>query len=184
MKFCPNCGAPITQQIPPGDDRLRYVCSGCHWIHYQNPKLVVGVIPEWQGRILLCRRAIEPRAGLWTLPAGYLENGETAAEGARRETWEEARARVRDLVPYGLFDLTFIHQLYLMYRARLVDDDFGPGPESREVRLFDEPSVPWNQMAFKVIDETLRRYFRDRTRGAFAFQTGRIQPTSPRGETP
>ena len=181
MNFCPNCGAPVNQQVPRGDDRLRHVCPACQQIHYQNPKLVVGVIPEWQGRILLCRRAIEPRAGLWTLPAGYLENGETAVEGACRETWEEARARVRDPEPYCLFDLTFVHQLYLMFRARLVAEDFEAGAESREVRLFEEHSVPWNQIAFKVIDETLRRYFADRARGTFPFQTGRIQrPTPPR----
>ncbi len=184
MNFCPNCGAPVHQQVPPGDDRPRHVCAACHQIHYQNPKLVVGVIPEWQGRILLCRRAIEPRAGLWTLPAGYLENGETAAEGARRETWEEARARVRDLEPYGLFDLPFIHQLYLMFRAHLVAEDFEAGAESREVRLFDEQSVPWNQIAFKVIEETLRCYFRDLARGVFPFQTGQIQPPTPRREAP
>jgi ADP-ribose pyrophosphatase YjhB (NUDIX family) len=176
MNFCPDCGAPINRQIPPGDDRSRHVCSSCHRIHYQNPKLVVGVVPEWQGRILLCRRAIEPRGGLWTLPAGYLENGETAAEGARRETWEEARARVQNLVPFALFDLTFVNQLYVMFRAEMPSDTCEPGAESREVRLFDAATIPWQAMAFKVIEETLRRYLADRRRGTFGFHTGQIQP--------
>jgi ADP-ribose pyrophosphatase YjhB (NUDIX family) len=178
MNFCPNCGARVKQQIPPGDDRLREVCPSCGRIHYQNPKLVVGVVPEWQGRILLCRRAIEPRAGLWTLPAGYLENGETAADGARRETWEEARASVHQLVPYALFDLTFVNQLYLMFRGHLVSEDCAPGPESLEVGLFAESEIPWEQTAFKVIEETLRQYFQDRARKTFAFHTGRIQPAA------
>ncbi len=178
MNFCPNCGTKVNRQIPLGDDRPRHVCPSCRQIHYQNPKLVVGLIPEWQGRILLCRRAIEPREGLWTLPAGYLENGETAAEGACRETWEEARAEVRDLAPYALFDLTFINQLYLMFRGRLVSEACQPGSESLAVRLFSESEIPWERIAFKVIQETLRYYFRDRARGAFPFQTGRIQPSN------
>jgi ADP-ribose pyrophosphatase YjhB (NUDIX family) len=176
MNFCSNCGAKVNRKIPLGDDRIRHVCSSCGQIHYQNPKLVVGVVPEWQGRILLCRRAIEPRQGLWTLPAGYLENGETADDGARRETWEEARARVHALAPYALFDLTFVNQLYLMYRGSMVSDACDPGAESMEVGLFAETEIPWDQIAFLVIEETLRRYFQDRARGAFAFQTGRIQP--------
>jgi ADP-ribose pyrophosphatase YjhB (NUDIX family) len=138
--------------------------------------MVVGAVPEWQGRILLCRRAIEPRAGLWTLPAGYLENGETAADGARRETWEEARARVQNLVPFALFDLTFVNQLYIMFRAEMPSDACEPGTESLDVRLFDAASIPWHAMAFKVIEETLRLYLNDRRRGAFAFHAGQIQP--------
>ncbi|MDJ0874580.1 MAG: NUDIX hydrolase [Desulfobacterales bacterium] len=176
MNFCSNCGARVNRQIPEGDDRPRDVCLSCGQIHYENPKLVVGVIPEWRGRILLCRRAIAPREGLWTLPAGYLENGETAAEGARRETWEEARARVDELTPYALFDLTFVNQLYLMYRGALISDDCQPGEESLEVGFFSEAEIPWNAIAFKVIEETLRRYFRDCKDGGFPFQTGRIHP--------
>ncbi len=181
MNFCPHCGAKVNREIPRGDDRIRDVCSACGQIHYQNPKLVVGVVPEWQDRILLCRRAIAPREGLWTLPAGYLENGETAADGARRETWEEARARVDHLAPYALFDLTFVNQLYLMFRGPMVSDAFEPGAESLEVNLFTEEEIPWDRIAFLVIQETLRRYFKDRARGAFAFQTGRIQPVTPKG---
>ena len=181
MNFCSNCGAKVNPRIPQGDDRIRHVCSSCGQIHYQNPKLVVGVVPEWQDRILLCRRAIAPREGLWTLPAGYLENGETAADGARRETWEEARARVQGLTPYALFDLTFINQLYLMYRGSMVTEACQPGAESMEVALFSETEIPWDQIAFLVIAETLRCYFQDRARGTFAFQTGRIQPVTQGG---
>ena len=181
MNFCPNCGAKVNRQIPQGDDRVRHVCSACGRIHYQNPKLVVGLIPDWQGRILLCRRAIAPREGLWTLPAGYLENGETAADGARRETWEEARARVNQLTPYALFDLTFVNQLYLMYRGTMDSDACEPGAESIEVALFTEPAIPWDQIAFQAIAETLRCYFQDRARGAFAFHTGRIEPVRQGG---
>ncbi len=176
MNFCPNCGAKVNYQIPEGDDRPRHVCPACGEIHYQNPKLVVGVIPEWQGRILLCRRAIAPREGLWTLPAGYLENGETAADGARRETWEEARARVDDLVPYALFDLTFVNQLYLIFRGTMLSEDCRPGDESLAVGFFTEAEIPWEAIAFKVIEETLRRYFRDTSGPGFSFQTGRIHP--------
>ncbi len=176
MNFCPNCGGKVNHQIPEGDDRPRHVCSACGAIHYQNPKLVVGVIPEWEGRILLCRRAIAPREGLWTLPAGYLENGETAADGARRETWEEARARVDALTPYALFDLTFVNQLYLIFRGAMVSEACNPGDESLAVGFFTEAEIPWDAIAFKVIEETLRRYFRDCTGGAFPFQTGRIHP--------
>ncbi len=176
MNFCPNCGAKVNLQIPEGDDRPRHVCPACGEIHYQNPKLVVGVIPEWKGRILLCRRAIAPREGLWTLPAGYLENGETAADGARRETWEEARARVDDLMPYALFDLTFVNQLYLIFRGTLVSEACDPGAESLALGFFSEAEIPWGAIAFGVIEETLRRYFRDRAAGIFPFQTGRIHP--------
>ena len=176
MNFCPNCGAKVNHQIPEGDDRLRYVCPACREIHYHNPKLVVGVIPEYKGRILLCRRAIAPREGLWTLPAGYLENGETAADGARRETWEEAQARVDDLVPYALFDLTFVNQLYLIFRGTMVSGDCQPGEESLAVGFFTEAQIPWEAIAFTVIEETLRRYFRDLSGPGFPFQTGRIQP--------
>ena len=181
MNFCSHCGAKINREIPRGDDRIRDVCSACGRIHYQNPNLVVGVVPEWQGRILLCRRSIAPREGLWTLPAGYLENGETAADGARRETWEEARARVDRLTPYALFDLTFVNQLYLMFRGSMVSDACAPGAESLEVKLFTEAQIPWDRIAFLVIQETLRRYLKDRARGAFAFQTGRIQPVPAKG---
>ena len=176
MNFCSQCGAGLNQRIPSGDDRLRFVCDQCRMIHYQNPRMVVGSIPEWQDRILLCRRAIEPRAGKWTLPAGYLENGETMMDGARRETREEAGAVLETLTPFALFDLPFINQIYLMFRGPLVSTSFHPGEESLEVQLFAEADVPWDEMAFAVIRETLERYYEDRSEGCFRLHTGSITP--------
>ncbi len=165
MNFCSHCGQPVRLRIPEGDNMPRYVCDACGTIHYQNPKIVTGCIPEWEDRLLLCRRAIEPRHGLWTLPAGFMENGETTAEGAARETLEEARARVAVDRLYALFNIPHINQVYLMFRARLLDLDFAPGPESLEVALFSEQEIPWNELAFPVVKETLNRYFHDRRAG-------------------
>lgn len=176
MNFCSNCGAAVSLKIPEGDDRLRFVCDQCRMIHYQNPRMVVGAIPEWEGRILLCRRSIEPRAGLWTLPAGYLENGETMVQGARRETREEAGAELLELVPFALFDLPFINQVYLMFRGALASTAWHPGEESLEVRLFAESDLPWDELAFVVIRETLEHYFSDRSAGRFRLHTGTIIP--------
>ena len=176
MNFCPQCGAGLSQKIPDGDDRPRFVCDQCGSIHYQNPKIVVGTIPEWEDRILLCRRAIEPRAGFWTLPAGYLENGETLVEGASRETREEAGAQLDALTPFALFDLPFINQVYLMFRASLKSTRFRPGHESQAVELFTEDIIPWDDLAFAVVRETLERYFSDRAAGRFQLHTGTIVP--------
>jgi ADP-ribose pyrophosphatase YjhB (NUDIX family) len=140
---------------------------------------VVGSIPEWKNRILLCRRAIEPCYGKWTLPAGFLENGETVTEGAQRETLEEARAKLVDIVPYALYNLTFISQVYLMFRARLVDGLFETGEETLEIRLFREEEIPWDELAFPVIRETLRFFFEDLSKGVFPFRIGSISPKSP-----
>jgi ADP-ribose pyrophosphatase YjhB (NUDIX family) len=175
MNYCSHCGAKITTVIPPGDDRPRHVCAACGTIHYENPKMVVGCIPEWQDRVLLCRRAIQPRHGQWTLPAGYLENGERVAEGAKRELFEEACARSISLVPYALYDLTFVNQMYLFFRAPLAGAEFSAGKESLEVRLFDENQIPWDELAFQVVSETLKRYFEDRRTGTFTFHTGQIR---------
>ena len=179
MNFCPQCGGPVSREIPPGDNRPRFVCQQCHTIHYQNPRMVVGTIPEWDGRILLCRRAIAPRAGLWTLPAGYLENGETMVDGARRETREEAEVELQELTPFALFDLPFINQIYLMFRGALASTDWRPGQESLEVRLFAEKDLPWEELAFVVIRETLECYCRDRSRGGLRLHTGTIAPPAP-----
>jgi len=176
MKFCPHCGADIAQAIPEGDDRPRFVCNRCQTIHYQNPKIVVGTIPEWENRLLLCRRAIEPQAGMWTLPAGYLENGETMIDGARRETREEAGADLKTLAPFALFDLPFINQVYVMFYGPLASNLYRAGKESLEVRLFDEADIPWNERAFTVVRETLERFFRDRAAGRFLLHTGTIVP--------
>lgn len=174
MNFCSNCGQAVTYSMPPGDDRPRYLCRSCGMIHYQNPVMVVGSIPEMDGKLLLCRRAIEPCYGKWTLPAGYLENGETMSQGAEREAYEEARARIEILAPYALYNICYVNQIYLMFRARLIDNNFRPGSESMEVGLFAEDEIPWDDLAFRVIKETLRQYFKDRPSGLYPFYEGEI----------
>ena len=175
MKFCSECGSAVALRVPEGDHLPRHVCPGCGTIHYQNPKMVVGCIPEWEGKVLLCRRAIEPKYGLWTLPAGFMENGETTLEGAARETWEEAGARIEIGSLYSLFNLPDINQVYLMFRARLLDLDFQPGIESLETRLFTEAEIPWDEIAFRTVRTTLEHYFSDRRSGSFDFHFGDIR---------
>jgi len=175
MNFCSNCGADVHWRIPVGDNLPRYICDSCNTIHYQNPKVVAGCIPEWEDKILLCKRAIEPKYGLWTLPAGFMENNETTAEAASRETLEEANAQVDTLSLYALFDIPHISQVYLIYRARMINLQFTPGQESLEVALYKEEEIPWDQLAFPVIAETLRRYFNDKNNNAFSFHVGKIQ---------
>ena len=174
MKYCSKCGSRVELRIPDGDDRPRHICSACATIHYQNPKIVVGCIPGWEDRILLCRRAIRPRYGMWTLPAGYMEKGETSQQGAARETLEEARARVEVGDLYSLFNLPHIDQVYLIFLGRLLDLDYAPGDESLEVRLFAESDVPWSEIAFPVVEETLKLYFQDRGNGELRLHTGDI----------
>jgi ADP-ribose pyrophosphatase YjhB (NUDIX family) len=161
-------------EIPVGDDRPRHVCTRCGTVHYQNPKVVVGCIAEWEDKVLLCRRAIEPRSGFWTLPAGFMERGETTLAGAARETLEEANARVAIGPLYSLFNLPHIDQVYLLFRGQLRDLDFGPGPESLEVRLFAESEIPWEELAFPVVKETLKLYYRDRAVGREGLRMGDI----------
>ncbi len=180
IRFCSNCGAAVTQRVPEGDTYTRYVCDSCSSIHYQNPKMVVGCIPEWEDRILLCRRAIEPRHGLWTVPAGFMENGETTAEGAARETLEEANARVEIIGCYAMFNIPHINQVYILFRARLLDLDFHPGAESLETELVSEADVPWDRLAFQTVRNTLRHYFTDKRAGHFGFHMGTIEPMPPR----
>ena len=176
MNFCSHCGGPVALCVPRGDTVPRYVCPACASIHYQNPKMVVGTIPEWEDKILLCRRAIQPKHGLWTLPAGFMENGETTAEGAARETWEEALAQVEMGALYTLYNLPHINQVYLLFRAKLLNLNFGPGTESLEVALFDEADIPWDALAFRTVEATLRAYFNDRRAGKFQFHFGDIGP--------
>jgi ADP-ribose pyrophosphatase YjhB (NUDIX family) len=170
MNFCPHCAGPVEQRIPPDDDRPRDVCRSCGRVHYQNPRLVVGCIPTWEDKILMGLRDIEPRRGKWTLPAGYLENGETVAAGARRETSEETGATMGVLEPYLLFDIVHINQIYLLFRAPLTGPDFHPTRESAQVRLFSPGDIPWDDIAFPVIEKTLRCYLADRAAGVFPFQ--------------
>ncbi|MCK9987967.1 MAG: hypothetical protein AzoDbin1_04439 [Azoarcus sp.] len=174
MKYCSDCGASVTLRIPPGDTLPRHVCPSCGTIHYQNPKIVVGAIPEWGERILLCRRAIEPRHGFWTLPAGFMENAESTAEAAARETLEEACARIEVGDLFTLISVPHINQVHIVYRARLLDLEFGPGEESLEVALFEEKDIPWDDIAFRTIALTLRHYFEDRRRGSFGTHNASI----------
>jgi ADP-ribose pyrophosphatase YjhB (NUDIX family) len=177
MKYCSNCGAPVSLKVPPGDSLPRHVCDACNTIHYQNPRLIVGCIPEWEDRILLCRRAIEPRHGLWTVPAGFMENGETTAQGAVRETLEEANARVEVGPLYAVYNIPHINQVYMLFRARLLDTDFSPGAETLEARLFAESDVPWDDIAFLSVRNTLTHYYTDRRSGEFKFHLGTIGRT-------
>jgi ADP-ribose pyrophosphatase YjhB (NUDIX family) len=182
MIYCSNCGARVVRKIPEGDDRTRYVCEACATVHYSNPKIVAGCIPEWHGRLLLCRRAIEPRYGLWTLPAGFMENGESTEQAAMRETWEEARARVDNLLLYGVFSIPHISQVYMMFRARLCSADYAAGPESLEVRLFEQHEIPWEELAFPVVKRTLEKYCSDLGKAEFGLHVEDIlrHPSRPR----
>ena len=162
MKFCSSCGGAV--------------CSQCGEIHYENPLNVVGTMPVYGEQVLLCRRAIQPRRDYWTLPAGFMENGETSLEGARRETWEEARARVEGESLYTIFDLPHISQVYMFYLARLSAPEFAAGPESLEVALFDEDAIPWHELAFPVVNATLERFFADRRHGIFPVHNATLRP--------
>lgn len=164
MKFCQHCAAPVLHKVPPGDDKLRYCCDGCAVVFYENPKNIVGTLPVFADKVLLCRRAIEPRYGLWTLPAGFMENGETTLQGAVRETLEEAGARIRpeDCALYTLFNLPYINQVYFFFLTTLRTPDFHAGTESLEVALFGEDEIPWDTLAFQVVKITLEQYFADR----------------------
>ena len=171
MKFCSQCGSPVSRQVPPGDSRERFVCTACELIHYQNPRIVTGCLPTWEDRVLLCKRAIQPRKDTWTLPAGFLENNETCEAGAARETWEEARARVANQALYTVFSLPHISQVYMFYRAQLVDGVFAVGEETLEVALFAEHEIPWDELAFPVIGKTLQHFFYDRPKQNFPVRT-------------
>lgn len=176
INFCSCCGSPVAHIVPDGDTVPRHVCPQCGTIHYQNPKMVIGCIAEWEGRILLCRRAIEPRHGLWTLPAGFMENDETTAEAAARETLEEACAEVRIDRLFALVNVPYIHQVHMFYTGRLIDGRFGAGVESLESRLFDEAGIPWQEMAFRSVSFALHAWFDDRRRGNFGLHTTDLAP--------
>ena len=169
IKHCRACGGGIQYQTPADDNRDRATCIVCSTIHYENPLNVVGTLPVWDDRVLLCLRAIEPRRGLWTLPAGFMELGETTAEGALRETVEEAGARVELQGLFTLINVVRVGQVHLFYRARLLDGTLDPGPETIEARLFAEDEVPWGELAFRTTRRTLEHFFADRRAGAFDF---------------
>ena len=176
VNFCSVCGAKVVLRVPPGDSLPRHVCDHCNTIHYRNPLVVVGTIPEWDDRVLLCRRAIEPRYGLWTLPAGFMELGETTAQAALRETMEEAKARVDLGEVFALLSVPHVDQVHIFYRARLLDRDFAAGEETLEVALFGEDEIPWKQIAFRTVSATLKHLYGDRKAGTMGFHTGEILP--------
>jgi len=176
VNFCSVCGAKVTQRVPPGDSLPRHVCDNCSTVHYRNPLVVVGTIPEWEDQILLCRRAIEPRRGLWTLPAGFMELGETTAQAALRETLEEAQARVDLGEVFALLSVPHVDQVHVFYRARLLDREFAAGEETLEVALLRESDIPWKEIAFRTVSSTLRHFYADRKAGAMGFHSGEILP--------
>ena len=165
MNFCSNCGSPVESKIPPGDHLPRFVCTSCGTVHYKNPLLVLGCVPEWQDKILLCRRAIEPRLGFWTVPAGFMENGETMQQAAARECREEALAEVEVGSLLAVVNVTRANQVHVMFRARLLEPKFAPGIESLEVALYEEADIPWSELAFASGEYTLRQYYADRHAG-------------------
>ena len=175
MNFCSQCGSPVTSRIPPGDDRPRHVCDSCGTIFYSNPKIVAGCIPQWSEQVLLCRRAIEPRSGLWTLPAGFMENGESTSQAAARETLEEANARVEMGKLFAYLNIPALSQVYVIFLARLLDLDYSAGAESLEVRLFHEHEIPWEEIAFPSIERALRLYFQDRRGDSFGTHMADIE---------
>jgi ADP-ribose pyrophosphatase YjhB (NUDIX family) len=166
MKFCSNCGAGVVQRIPDGDNLPRYVCEACDAIHYQNPKLVVGCVPEHEGKIILCRRAIEPRRGFWTVPAGFMENGETLPDAAAREAREEALIDVSIGSLLAVVHVLYAHQVHMFFRAQMRTANFGAGTESLEVELVRAEDIPWSEIAFPSTEYALRRYLEDRSAGA------------------
>jgi ADP-ribose pyrophosphatase YjhB (NUDIX family) len=174
IQHCRVCGSATAYRVPADDNRERAVCTACGEIHYENPLNVVGTVPVWGERVLLCRRAIEPRHGFWTLPAGFMELGETVAEGALRETDEEAGARVELEGLFSVLNVVRVGQVHLFYRARMLDDRLAPGPETLEARLFREDEVPWDELAFRTVRRTLELYFDDRRRGAFGVHVADI----------
>jgi len=167
MKFCTYCGEKVSVGIPENDNRERFICISCETIHYQNPNIVAGVLPiykntEGEDKVLLCKRAIEPRYGYWTLPAGFMENGESVEEAALRESVEEANLTLDNMQLYTIMSLVNINQVYMMFKADITDKDFSPGIESLETELFSEDEIPWDELAFPIMTKTLQHYFEDR----------------------
>ena len=165
MKFCSKCSATITVKIPRDDTRERFVCETCSTIHYENPRNVVGTIPIWEDKVLLCKRAIQPRLGFWTLPAGFLEIGESTNDGAKRETFEEAGANIQISALFSLLNVTHVGQVHLFYLAKMDSPSFQAGVESLEVALFSESEIPWSEIAFPTVKKTLEWFFSDRKSG-------------------
>ncbi|MGH8205490.1 MAG: NUDIX hydrolase [Steroidobacteraceae bacterium] len=176
MKFCPACSGPVELRIPSGDNRPRAVCTACGAIHYENPRIVVGCVPEWQGRILLCQRAIHPRRGFWTTPAGFFEIGESLQSAAARESLEEAQIRVEVGSLLAITHVLHAAQVHVTFRSRMLDARFGAGAESLQVGLYQESEIPWEQLAFPSISFALRCYFEDRRAARESLHFSTIEP--------
>lgn len=183
MKFCTLCGHSLTLRIPASDDRERHVCDSCGHVHYVNPRIIVCALPCFEDKVLLCKRAIEPRYGLWTLPGGFMEMGESTMEAAARETLEEAGAHIEVLELYAMYHILHIDQVHLFYRARLRDLAYTAGQESLEVRLLRESEVPWAEMAFPAVTDTLRQYFRDLPSRHFPLRLADVRVSANNGRT-
>lgn len=172
IKHCRNCGSAVVYRVPDdGDTRDRAVCPACDTIHYENPLNVVGTVPHLGEKVLLCKRNIEPAWGKWTLPAGFMELDETTVEGAARETDEESGAQFEMEELFSVLSVPRVGQVHLFFRARLLSDRFDPGHETIEARLFSEDEIPWDEIAFRTVRETLLRYFEDRRRGRYEVHT-------------
>lgn len=176
MKYCSECGSPVRIGIPAGDDRPRHICDTCGATHYHNPKVIAGCIPVWDDRVLLCRRAIEPRVGFWTLPAGFMELGENLPSAASREAMEEANVTVEIDGLYNLFSLPHLSQVYVFFLARMVTENHSPGYESLETRLFSEEEIPWEELSFETVRRSLRYFFADRASGQFSLRMEDVLP--------
>ena len=177
ISFCTKCGSDqVVWKIPAGDNTKRQICNSCGMIHYANPKIIVGCLPDFDEKILLCKRAINPRLGYWTLPAGFMENGETTEEGALRETMEEANANVELQSLYTVFNVPHISQVHMLFRGKLLDLNFSPGEETLDLKLFDAEEIPWDEIAFPSIKKTLRHYLEDRKKGIFELRMETLRP--------
>lgn len=172
-RFCCQCGsAELVRRRPPGDSHERLQCAACQHVLYDNPRVIAGCLVEYEGRYLLCRRAIEPRLGYWTLPAGFMENGESAEQAALRETWEESGVRARILAPYSIFNATTVNQVYLIFRAELVEINADAGPETLERRFFAPEELPWAELAYPSIQQILERRVREQALGRHGLYLG------------
>lgn len=176
IRYCLLCGATANFAIPSGDALPRHICTACGYIHYENPRIVVGCVAVWEEKILLCRRAIEPRLGYWTLPAGFMENNETASQGAFRETLEESGAHVIVDAPFCMVSIAHINQVHLFYRGRLSSPAFAAGEESLEVALLNADAIPWGDLAFRSVSICLKHYLSDRSKNSFGFHEENLEP--------
>ena len=177
MKFCIECGTDqITFEVPEGDNRSRFICQKCGYIHYQNPRMICGTLPIHQDKVLLCKRAIEPKLGFWTLPAGFMENGESIEAAAARETHEEALAISENSSLYCIFSLPHINQVHIFYKCNIEAGFFGAGSETSDAALFSIDDIPWDQIAFKTVARCLKHYIQDKKGNIFPVRAEDIHP--------